>query len=157
MRGPDGRGHGIAAMRFRGNRLWLCYWRQSTLALPVSSLRGNGTTKQLAPRHDYPEGWSVDGHEHPHKHTNSPEHLKHNLWRRSEGSVWEDVGVLRMSSDTCFPTSSSSYSVQSMDDQCPICKSDRYLNPKLRLLVSACYHKMCVIPRILANRPSTLT
>ncbi|KAI0807166.1 CDK-activating kinase assembly factor MAT1-domain-containing protein [Fomes fomentarius] len=31
----------------------------------------------------------------------------------------------------------------SMDDQCPICKSDRYLNPKLRLLVSACYHKMC--------------
>lgn len=29
-----------------------------------------------------------------------------------------------------------------MDDQCPVCKSDRYLNPKLRLLVSACYHKM---------------
>jgi CDK-activating kinase assembly factor MAT1 len=33
---------------------------------------------------------------------------------------------------------------QSMDDQCPVCKSDRYLNPKLRLLVSSCYHKMCV-------------
>ncbi|TEB36030.1 CDK-activating kinase assembly factor [Coprinellus micaceus] len=32
---------------------------------------------------------------------------------------------------------------QSMDDQCPVCKSDRYLNPKLRLLVSSCYHKMC--------------
>ncbi|KAI0316782.1 CDK-activating kinase assembly factor MAT1-domain-containing protein [Amylostereum chailletii] len=31
----------------------------------------------------------------------------------------------------------------SSDDQCPVCKSDRYLNPKLRLLVSACYHKMC--------------
>ncbi|OSD01662.1 CDK-activating kinase assembly factor [Trametes coccinea BRFM310] len=31
----------------------------------------------------------------------------------------------------------------SMDDVCPVCKSDRYLNPKLRLLVSACYHKMC--------------
>lgn len=31
-----------------------------------------------------------------------------------------------------------------MDDQCPVCKSDRYLNPKLRLLVSACYHKMSV-------------
>lgn len=30
-----------------------------------------------------------------------------------------------------------------MDDQCPVCKSDRYLNPKLRLLVSSCYHKMC--------------
>ncbi|KAE9395013.1 CDK-activating kinase assembly factor [Gymnopus androsaceus JB14] len=26
----------------------------------------------------------------------------------------------------------------SMDDQCPVCKSDRYLNPKLRLLVSSC-------------------
>jgi CDK-activating kinase assembly factor MAT1 len=33
---------------------------------------------------------------------------------------------------------------QSMDDQCPVCKSDRYLNPKLRLLVSSCYHKMYV-------------
>lgn len=31
----------------------------------------------------------------------------------------------------------------SEDDVCPVCKSDRYLNPKLRLLVSACYHKMC--------------
>ncbi|KAI0781088.1 CDK-activating kinase assembly factor [Trametes elegans] len=31
----------------------------------------------------------------------------------------------------------------SADDQCPVCKSDRYLNPKLRLLVSVCYHKMC--------------
>ncbi|KAH7107740.1 CDK-activating kinase assembly factor [Auriculariales sp. MPI-PUGE-AT-0066] len=29
------------------------------------------------------------------------------------------------------------------DDMCPVCKSDRYLNPKLRLLVSSCYHKMC--------------
>ncbi|KLO10396.1 CDK-activating kinase assembly factor [Schizopora paradoxa] len=33
--------------------------------------------------------------------------------------------------------------LKSMEDQCPVCKSDRYLNPKLRLLVSACYHKMC--------------
>lgn len=32
----------------------------------------------------------------------------------------------------------------SMEEQCPVCKSDRYLNPKLRLLVSSiCYHKMC--------------
>jgi len=35
---------------------------------------------------------------------------------------------------------------KSMDDQCPVCRSDRYLNPKLRLLVSSCYHKMCVLP-----------
>lgn len=31
----------------------------------------------------------------------------------------------------------------SPDDRCPQCKTDRYLNPKLRLLVSPCYHKMC--------------
>ena len=42
--------------------------------------------------------------------------------------------------------------VQSMDDQCPVCKSDRYLNPKLRLLVSACYHKMC--PSLSMSRTS---
>ncbi|KAJ3154363.1 TFIIH/NER complex subunit [Geranomyces variabilis] len=28
-------------------------------------------------------------------------------------------------------------------DTCPVCKSDRYLNPTLRLLVSPCFHKMC--------------
>ncbi|KAK9895734.1 CDK-activating kinase assembly factor [Cystobasidium minutum MCA 4210] len=28
-------------------------------------------------------------------------------------------------------------------DKCPVCFSDRYLNPSLRLLVSKCYHKMC--------------
>lgn len=31
----------------------------------------------------------------------------------------------------------------SESDQCPVCKNDRYLNPKLRLMVSKCYHKMC--------------
>lgn len=31
----------------------------------------------------------------------------------------------------------------SPEDRCPQCKTDRYLNPKLRLLVSPCYHKMC--------------
>lgn len=30
------------------------------------------------------------------------------------------------------------------EDKCPICKSDRYLNPKLRLLVSTkCFHRLC--------------
>lgn len=33
--------------------------------------------------------------------------------------------------------------LQSSDDKCPICKTDRYLSPRLRLLVSPCYHKMC--------------
>jgi CDK-activating kinase assembly factor MAT1 len=31
----------------------------------------------------------------------------------------------------------------SSDDKCPQCKTDRYLNPKLKLLVSPCYHKLC--------------
>ncbi|ORY55167.1 CDK-activating kinase assembly factor MAT1-domain-containing protein, partial [Leucosporidium creatinivorum] len=29
------------------------------------------------------------------------------------------------------------------EDVCPVCKTDRFLNPKLRLMVSSCYHKMC--------------
>ncbi|KAB5594851.1 RNA polymerase II transcription factor B subunit 3 [Ceratobasidium theobromae] len=32
---------------------------------------------------------------------------------------------------------------KSDDDVCPLCRSDRFLNPKLRLLVSTCYHRMC--------------
>ncbi|CAE6490887.1 unnamed protein product [Rhizoctonia solani] len=32
---------------------------------------------------------------------------------------------------------------KSEDDVCPLCRSDRFLNPKLRLLVSTCYHRMC--------------
>ncbi|KAK0525951.1 TFIIH/NER complex subunit [Tilletia horrida] len=31
----------------------------------------------------------------------------------------------------------------SPDDKCPQCKTDRLIAPKLRLLVSPCYHKMC--------------
>ncbi|KAL8278330.1 hypothetical protein RQP46_009222 [Phenoliferia psychrophenolica] len=31
----------------------------------------------------------------------------------------------------------------SLEDVCPVCKTDRYLQPKLRLMVSFCYHKMC--------------
>lgn len=30
----------------------------------------------------------------------------------------------------------------SAEDVCPVCKTDRFLNPKLRLMVSSCYHKM---------------
>lgn len=29
------------------------------------------------------------------------------------------------------------------DETCPVCKSSKYLNPKLTLLVSPCYHRMC--------------
>jgi len=46
-----------------------------------------------------------------------------------------------------------SHFIQSMDDQCPVCKSDRYLNPKLRLLVSSCYHKMYVLITLVLQSP----
>jgi CDK-activating kinase assembly factor MAT1 len=52
-------------------------------------------------------------------------------------------------------TRRSLMSWQSMDDQCPVCKSDRYLNPKLRLLVSSCYHKMCVCKPSFTNPPNS--
>lgn len=29
------------------------------------------------------------------------------------------------------------------DLQCPVCKSDSYLNPGIKLYISPCYHKMC--------------
>lgn len=28
-------------------------------------------------------------------------------------------------------------------ESCPVCKSDRYLNPKMLMMVSPCYHKVC--------------
>ncbi|KAJ9101694.1 hypothetical protein QFC21_003032 [Naganishia friedmannii] len=31
----------------------------------------------------------------------------------------------------------------SPNDICPICKTDRYSKPSLRLLISPCYHKLC--------------
>jgi len=34
--------------------------------------------------------------------------------------------------------------LQAKDDQCPVCKTERYFNQKMRLLVSTCYHKMYV-------------
>ncbi|PWY97536.1 CDK-activating kinase assembly factor [Testicularia cyperi] len=44
----------------------------------------------------------------------------------------------------------------SAEDKCPQCKTDRYLNPRLRLLVSPCYHKMCesCIDRIFSLGPA---
>lgn len=29
------------------------------------------------------------------------------------------------------------------DDSCPVCKSDPFINPGMRLLVSPCYHRLC--------------
>ncbi|KAI6792619.1 CDK-activating kinase assembly factor [Hortaea werneckii] len=43
-------------------------------------------------------------------------------------------------------------------EQCPICKSTRYLNPSLRFLVNPeCYHKLCAscVDRIFSHGPAT--
>ncbi|KAF7682893.1 RNA polymerase II transcription factor B subunit 3 [Astathelohania contejeani] len=39
------------------------------------------------------------------------------------------------------------------DLQCPLCKSDSYINPSIKLYVSPCYHKMCetCLARIFSN------
>nr|CAG8610292.1 4658_t:CDS:2 [Entrophospora candida] len=39
------------------------------------------------------------------------------------------------------------------DEECPICRNNRYLTPNMKLLVSECYHKMCesCIDRLFAN------
>ncbi|PWN20543.1 CDK-activating kinase assembly factor [Microstroma glucosiphilum] len=47
-------------------------------------------------------------------------------------------------------------SYTSPDDKCPSCKTDRFLNPRLKLLVSPCYHKLCTscIDRIWSLGPA---
>ncbi|KAF9585760.1 TFIIH/NER complex subunit [Lunasporangiospora selenospora] len=42
------------------------------------------------------------------------------------------------------------------DDVCPVCQTDRYLNPHMRLLVGPCFHKMCdnCIDRLFAHGPA---
>ncbi|KAJ1983529.1 TFIIH/NER complex subunit [Dimargaris verticillata] len=44
----------------------------------------------------------------------------------------------------------------SSEDACPICKSSRYLNPNMKLLVPPCFHKMCeaCIDRIFSLGPA---
>ncbi|KAJ3415014.1 TFIIH/NER complex subunit [Chytridiales sp. JEL 0842] len=33
--------------------------------------------------------------------------------------------------------------MESSTEECPVCKSNKYINPSMKLLVSPCYHKMC--------------
>ncbi|KAG0345898.1 TFIIH/NER complex subunit [Podila humilis] len=42
------------------------------------------------------------------------------------------------------------------DDVCPVCSTDRYLKPSMRLLVGPCFHKMCdnCIDRLFAHGPA---
>ncbi|CDH55945.1 cdk-activating kinase assembly factor [Lichtheimia corymbifera JMRC:FSU:9682] len=51
---------------------------------------------------------------------------------------------------------SSVVSYQEEDAQCPVCKSDKYLTPNLKLLVSPCFHKMCesCIDRLFSAGPA---
>ncbi|KAL0140831.1 CDK-activating kinase assembly factor [Mucor lusitanicus] len=53
-------------------------------------------------------------------------------------------------------TGSSVVSFQEEDAQCPVCKSDKYLTPNLKLLVSPCFHKMCesCIDRLFSAGPA---
>ncbi|KAI6910497.1 CDK-activating kinase assembly factor [Hortaea werneckii] len=60
------------------------------------------------------------------------------------------------------PTASSNTTTSTLpaadSEQCPICKSTRYLNPSLRFLVNPeCYHKLCAscVDRIFSHGPAT--
>ncbi|RKP25247.1 CDK-activating kinase assembly factor MAT1-domain-containing protein [Syncephalis pseudoplumigaleata] len=43
-----------------------------------------------------------------------------------------------------------------MNDKCPICRSERYMNTTMRLLVGPCFHTMCdsCIDRLFAQGPA---
>lgn len=52
----------------------------------------------------------------------------------------KDAGQLPSSHPVLFPPEAG----HGEDDaRCPICKTDRFLNPQLELLVSPCYHRVC--------------
>ncbi|TVY37804.1 RNA polymerase II transcription factor B subunit [Lachnellula occidentalis] len=55
------------------------------------------------------------------------------------------------------PKSAHDPSSNPLDDICPVCKSNRYLNPSLQFLINPeCYHKMCstCVDRIFTSGPS---
>lgn len=60
---------------------------------------------------------------------------------------------------TASTSTTTTSSVPAADsEQCPICKSTRYLNPSLRFLVNPeCYHKLCAscVDRIFSHGPAT--
>ena len=76
--------------------------------------------------------------------TKSNSALKSTLTNRPSSST-KSIGSSKPPSDifnfASDPKGITEFS--SEDDFCPVCKSDRFLNPKLRLLVSKCYHRMC--------------
>ncbi|KAI8366631.1 CDK-activating kinase assembly factor MAT1-domain-containing protein [Radiomyces spectabilis] len=65
-------------------------------------------------------------------------------------------GTLRSQTLMIGRTGSSVVSYQEEDAQCPVCKSDKYLTPNLKLLVSPCFHKMCesCIDRLFSAGPA---
>ncbi|KAM3589492.1 TFIIH/NER complex subunit, variant 2 [Umbelopsis sp. WA50703] len=65
------------------------------------------------------------------------------------GRSQPNINSIRTSSATVI-------SYQEEDAQCPVCKSDKYLTPNLKLLVSPCFHKMCesCIDRLFSAGPA---
>ncbi|KAI7859017.1 CDK-activating kinase assembly factor MAT1-domain-containing protein [Circinella umbellata] len=66
------------------------------------------------------------------------------------------AGTLRSQTLMIGKSGSSVVSYQEEDAQCPVCKSDKYLTPNLKLLVSPCFHKMCesCIDRLFSAGPA---
>ncbi|KAL1931937.1 hypothetical protein VTP01DRAFT_8993 [Rhizomucor pusillus] len=66
------------------------------------------------------------------------------------------MATLRSQTLMIGKSGSSVVSYQEEDAQCPVCKSDKYLTPNLKLLVSPCFHKMCesCIDRLFSAGPA---
>lgn len=59
----------------------------------------------------------------------------------SAGGTGENVsGKEGLSSPPSFPPA---LPPQASEDSCPVCKSDPFIDPGMRLLVSPCYHRLC--------------
>ncbi|KAJ3303090.1 TFIIH/NER complex subunit [Kappamyces sp. JEL0829] len=55
-----------------------------------------------------------------------------------------------------MPAGASAATVDSNNDKCPVCLSEKYLNQNMKLLVSPCFHKMCeaCVSRIFQSGPA---
>jgi CDK-activating kinase assembly factor MAT1 len=72
----------------------------------------------------------------------------------AEGELHTHLRSLQLRSEPINPIADA---LSGSADICPVCKSSRYLNPKLRFLINPeCYHRMCesCIDRIFSQGPA---
>ena len=87
--------------------------------------------------------------------------MSHTAQQNGAAAPGEEDGELYSQFDGLYLHSSSSNSIAdglpTSSAICPVCKSSRYLNPKMRFLLNPeCYHKMCesCVDRIFSQGPA---